>query len=204
MRKIRYAMLVSPVEERIENAKKTKETIPELELVYADNSKIDLWAKHIETMQTDPGEYAGVVMMEDDIILCRNFRERLESVISKHEHDVVQFFERALAKNPLKCGWQPGGNFFSCVCYYMPAEFTDVFNIEQNKKDFCEWFAKRDEPWGYPIDMYIAYVLGRGKMYYWREFPFLVQHSAFKSTLGNRSTKRQSKYFVDDLEKEHG
>lgn len=198
---IRYVMLVSPAEERRKNALLIKETIPELEIVYADVNEVDLWEVHLNSMLTDPNKYDGVVMMEDDLKLCNGFRERLEKVLSEHKRDIVQFFERALAKKPLKRGWQNGGQFFSCVCYYMPARFTEVFNRERWKKSFKEdYFPKRHEPWGYPIDTYIAYVLGSNKMVYWRELPYLVQHLDFKSTLGGRSTKRQSKYFIDDLE----
>lgn len=194
-------MLVSPAEERRANAEKIKSVIPELEIVCADISKDDLWEKHLATMLTNPSEYDGVVMMEDDVILCENFRERLAKVVAKHQNDVIQFFERALSKTPLTKGYQPGSNFFSCVCYYMPAPLTQLFSDEGMKSDFKKWFAKRDEPWSYPIDRYIAYVLGAKKLSYWRESPYLVQHSAMKSTLGNRSTKRQSRYFVDDLER---
>lgn len=202
--RVRYVMLVSPAEERRRNALLIKSVIPELELVYADNNKEDIFDVCLDAMLTDPNEYDGVVMMEDDLKLCENFREKFDDVLSKHPNDIVQFFERALAKRPLSRGWQSGGNFCSTVCYYVPAVFTPVFFSAKNRREFREdYFPRRHEPWGYPIDIYIAFVLGKNKMIYWREIPYLVQHLDFKSALGNRSTKRQSKYFIDDLRRKN-
>lgn len=201
MKPIRFAMLVSPKPEREKNALLIKEAIPELEIVPADDSKCDLFQTHLDVLQTDPNKYRGVVMMEDDLKLCKNFREKFDAVMTEHSGDVVQFFERALAKKPLSGGWQPGSQFFSCVCYYMPAEFTRVLGMPSYIYDFkYDYFPRRNEPWGYPIDTYIAYVLGRNKMIYWRQMPYLVQHLDFPSMFKGRSTKRQSKYFIDDLE----
>lgn len=196
---IRFVMLVSPIKERMENALKVKQVIPELELVYADAEKCDLFDTHLDSLLTDENVYDGVVMLEDDVILSKDFRSHLNRVLSTHSGDVVQFFERALAQKPLTGGWKNGAEFFSCVCYYMPARFTKVFSNHRNREEFREYFAKKHEPWGYPIDCYIAHVLGRNKMVYWREMPYIVQHSALQSTFKGRSTKRQSKYFIDDL-----
>lgn len=140
-------------------------------------------------------------MMEDDIILCRDFRKRFSGVLKEHNESVIQFFEKALAKVPPPRGWQNGANFFSCVCYYVPANVIELITDMDARRRFREEvFPKKHEPWGYPIDTYIAYVLKENKLKYWREIPYLVQHQDFKSTIGNRSTKRQSKFFIDDLE----
>lgn len=199
---VRFAMLVSPNKERVENARAIKKIIPQLELYPVDATKQDLFSAHIAVMQTDPNKYDGVVMMEDDIILCKDFMNRLMDVLNRHKGDVVQFFERALCKN-LTNGWFNGRQFFSCCCYYMPAKHTSLFASKENKYKFTyEVFPKRNEPWGYPIDLYIAYVLGENKIKYWRELPYLVQHRNLKSTFKGRSTKRQSIYFIDDIIKE--
>lgn len=197
---IRFAMLVSPKKDREDNALRIKERIPSLELVAADKDKCDLFTKHLETLATSPEEYKGVVMMEDDIILSRTFEQRFAQVMSEHQSDIVQFFERALAKKPLKRGYANGGEFYSCVCYYMPAEFTQVICSQKWVDSFRAWFPKLGEPWNYPIDTYIQYVLRNTRMIYWREFPFIVQHGALKSNFKGRPIYRQSRFFVDDLE----
>ena len=33
------------------------------------------------------------VILEDDIVLCKDFKSRIEEVISKHPNDVINFFE---------------------------------------------------------------------------------------------------------------
>lgn len=193
-------MLVSPTEERRQNALKIKEMIPTLELIYADKNKVDLWAIHLDTLKTDSNRYSGVVMMEDDIILSRKFFDKFDKVMAKHSGDIVQFFERALAKKPLKRGYVSGGEFYSCVCYYMPAKFTEVICSDKWMKLFKEWYPALGEPWNYPIDTYIQYVLRANKMIYWREFPYIVQHGAFKSNFKGRPINRQSRFFIDDME----
>ena len=199
--KIRFAMLVSPTEERQKNALKIKEQIPELELVHANYKEKDLFTTHLETLRTDSKEYSGVVMMEDDAILCENFRKRFDNVIKDHGSDMIQFFEKPMAKTMPKRGFAKGSEFFSAVCYYMPSEFTDVFCSDYWVKRFKEYYPTLKQPWNYPIDTYIQYVLKNNKMIYWREVPFLVQHSLLKSNFKGRAINRQTKFFIDDLEK---
>ncbi len=191
--------MVSPALERQKNALVLKEAIPELELVSVDKEKEDLFSRHLEILKTD-SSYDGILMMEDDIKLCNGFLDKANDVISKYKTDVIQFFERALSKN-LVGGWQAGGNFYSNVCTYFPTSIANMLS----RNDFVEYFKndifpKKNEPWTYPMDTYIAWFLGYNNMRYWRELPFLVQHLDFKSTLGPRSTKRQSIYFIDDME----
>lgn len=197
---IRFVMLVSPTEERQANALKIKEVIPSLELVHANKDEKDLFTTHIETLKTNPDEYKGVVMMEDDIILSKDFPKLFSDVMAKHDKDIVQFFEKALAKNPLPRGYRNGSEFFSCVCYYMPSEFTNVICNEGWIQKFKDYYPSLKQPWNYPIDTYIQYVLKNTKMIYWREFPYIVQHGALKSNFKGRPLYRQSKFFIDDME----
>lgn len=195
---IRFVMLVSPADERMRNAELIKQRIPNLELVHADIHKIDLFQTHLDVLRTDDS-YQGVVMMEDDIKLSEDFERHFDRVMKEHSGDIVQFFEYALAKKPPQRGWQAGGNFYSCVCYYMPSAFSRVLADDRNVSDFKAWYAKRGEKWTYPIDTYIQYVLRKSGMIYWREIPYIVQHLDFKSMMGPRSSKRQSKFFIDDI-----
>lgn len=201
---IRFAMLVSPMPERKENALRIKERIPSLELVEADKNNCDLFSKHLEVLNTDPERFSGVCMMEDDIILGRNFESLFEKAVTEHGDGVIQFFERALRKTPLARGYAPGGEFYSCVCYYVPASFTKVFCSEKMIQQFKDWYPKLGEPWNYPIDTYIQYVLRNSRMIYWREFPWIVQHGALKSNFKGRPINRQSRFFIDDLEAQNG
>ena len=187
----------SPVKERIENVKLLSSQIPNLRVIPADRAKCDLFTVYLDSLK--PDAYDGIVMIEDDIKLCEGFMEKITKVIEEKNADVIQFFTRALSKN-LTRGYKSGGTFSSTVCNYYPASFCKVLRDDAYIKYFKEvYYPTKKEPWTYPIDTYIAFVLGHNHMRHWLELPFLVQHLALKSTLGGRSTKRQSIYFIDDL-----
>ena len=190
-------VMVSPVEERKKNVENLKLQIPDLYVIEADRAKCDLFTIYLNSL--DAEGYDGIVMLEDDIMLCEGFMGKITQVIHEHNADVIQFFTRALSKN-LSRGYKNGGDFSSTVCNYYPASFCKLLQNPEYIKYFKEvYYPTKHEPWTYPIDTYIAFVLGYNHMKHWLELPFLVQHLALKSTLGNRSTKRQSIYFIDDM-----
>lgn len=195
--KILFEVMQSPIPEREENVKILASQIPGLQIIPADRSQCDLFTVYLNSL--DAIGYDGIVMIEDDVKLCNGFMDKITRVIEQHKGDVVQFFTRALSKN-LTGGWKQGGTFSSTVCNYYPASFCRVLQDAENIKYFKEvYYPTKHEPWTYPIDTYIAFVLGYNRMKHWLELPFLVQHLALKSTLGGRSTKRQSIYFIDDM-----
>lgn len=191
-------VMVSPIEERRKNVEILKVQIPDLIVIEADRSKCDLFTVYLNSL--DSNDCDGIVMIEDDVLLCKGFMERITNAIEAHKADVIQFFTRALSKN-LSGGYKNGGSFSSTVCNYYPASFCKLLQNEEYIQYFKEvYYPTKHEPWTYPIDTYIAFVLGYNKMKHWLELPFFVQHLSLKSTLGNRSTKRQSIYFIDDME----
>ena len=191
-------VMVSPIAERKANVEKLKEQIPDLIIIEADRAKCDLFTVYLDSL--DCSDCDGIVMIEDDIKLCRDFMPRILAAIEAHKSDVIQFFTRALSKR-LSRGYKNGGDFSSTVCNYYPASFCRLLQNEGYIQYFKDvYYPTKHEPWTYPIDTYIAFVLGYNKMRHWLELPFFVQHLALKSTLGNRSTKRQSIYFIDDME----
>lgn len=196
--KIKFMVMVSPIEERRKNVEILKSQIPDLIIIEADRSKCDLFTVYLESL--NPDDCDGIVMIEDDIKLCDGFMDRITEAIQAHKTDVIQFFTRALSKN-LSRGYKNGGDFSSTVCNYYPASFCKLLQDAGYIQYFKEvYYPTKHEPWTYPIDTYIAFVLGYNKMRHWLELPFFVQHLSLKSTLGNRSTKRQSIYFIDDME----
>lgn len=142
----------------------------------------------------------GLLLMEDDIRLCRDFPRRVDAQIQAHGENVISFFERPMSRKPLQTGFYPGGQFNWCQCNFFPAHVCGELCNPKNVMDFIDYWPTRNEPWTYPSDTYIAWVLKRMRERYYMEIPFLVQHCDFKSALGGRSAKRVSKYFADDME----
>lgn len=183
---------VAWAKDRQANIEVMKQQVPELE-VFTDEVG-DGYGLFFETCESL--NKTGGIILEDDVQLCRNFKGRIEAVIEEKGVDkVINFFERP--KVDLETAYIRGSNFFWMQCLYLPPQlplkivgYYEEFRLKQPKK----WE-------GMATDCLVAYTLVKEKMKYWRIRPCLVQHLDFKSVIGPRSTKRQTFYFIDDLEK---
>lgn len=176
--------------ERLRNVDKLKSQISNL-LIVIDKDKD--WYKSFFNA-CDMLDKTGGIFLEDDIILCKNFCQRIEFIINQKGKDrVYNFFEKP--KNWLPMAYLGGSNFLWMQCIYLPPglpgrmyQYFEEFKNEKPKKFY-----------GLSVDAFISYVLTQEKMKYWRIRPCLVQHSEFKSTTFH-AKGRQTPYFVDDLE----
>lgn len=197
--RIRYAVLCSEGnKQRIQNVRKMKLELPELYVVMANLDNV--FYKHLDLLNVPDG-YDGIVILEDDVQLCKRFKERLADVLAGHETEVVSMFESACSKKPLKSEYRNGNRFAWNQCNYYPKGIARTLANPDNLEGFIKYFYEsRNEPWNYPIDIYIAWVLGGLNIHYWMSVPFLVQHLDMQSNFPGRPSNRQSKYFIDDLE----
>jgi hypothetical protein len=196
---ISYFMLVTKGnEQRMENAARIKMQIPELRVI--PSTMEDVFQNAVDAFDLPDG-FCGAVMLEDDIMLCRDFKRRLEGVLEAHMGETVSFFESACSKNELKSEYRAGIRFMWNQCNFFPKPVCDVLCDKTNELEFEEWYFRKYDKWTYPIDTYIGYTLDKMGLKYWMEVPFLVQHMPWESAVGKRPKNRQSKYFVDDMEK---
>lgn len=127
-----------------------------------------------------------VVLLEDDVILCRNFKERIEGIISLHPNEMINFFSYPniyfLSDYKL---------FISNQCTYYPKEI--LRNIVKCLSNFK--YRKVYTP-----EEYIQFYLGGKRVYNPR--PCLVQHIDKKSILDKHPVPvpRRTPYFIDYLE----
>lgn len=197
--KLKYVVLCSEGNEaRIQNVEKMREQISELKVIMCNLDNV--FPAHVANFYIEP-EYDGLIMLEDDIQLCKDFKKRVKTLVEKHPNEIISMFESACSKNELHSEYRKGSRFAWNQCNYYPRNIGKILCDPQYMIPFIEWFRKRNEPWGYPIDTYISYVLGLNNIDYWMEVPFLVQHLDMRSNFKGRSTKRQSKYFIDEVEK---
>lgn len=200
-----YAVLCSEGNvERTLNVKKLKEVIPELIIIFSN--KENVFQNHLSLFKKcDESDCDGIIILEDDVKLCNNFKKRVESLCALHKDEVVSMFESAMARRELKSEYRAGNKFAWNQCNYYPKSVCKLLADENMLEPFKEWFfTKLNEPWNYPIDRYIAFVLGHYNLKYWMEVPFLVQHLAIKSNFKGRPLNRQSKYFIDDVLRKEG
>ena len=128
------------------------------------------------------------VHMEEDVILTKAFREKMEAAIKERPNHVVQFY--TMLKDDTEKGARWIGRFSSNLCYYLPA------GLSLGVLKYCEtWNGWAKHPTG--IDLVIEDYRKEGKFKVWAEVPNLVQHRVSKSLLGPRSSKRQSGTFQD-------
>ena len=177
--------------ERTKNVLLLKSIIPELEVVVdktknAYNGFFDACRLINDT---------GGIILEDDILLCSNFKNRIENIITeKGTNEVFNFFEKP--KSYFKTSYVGGSNFLWAQCIYLPPNLPNqIVSIHDQFKQ------ERPKKWqGQAVDCLIAYALTKLKRKYWRIRPCLVQHLDFQSSIGNRPNNRQSPYFIDELE----
>lgn len=178
--------------ERLENVEVMRSQIPHLETVI--DSVGDGYATFFRACELIAE--TGGVMLEDDAILCRDFRARCESTIDQHGSgmEVINFFEKPKVNVPK--AFLGGSNFISTVCTYFPPGLAGKFEMYHD-----EFKSARYSEWtGMAYDNLIKYTLVKEKRKYWRIRPTLVQHHNFESSIGRRALDRQTHYFIDDLE----
>lgn len=132
------------------------------------------------------------VLLEDDIILCRNFKQRIEQVISKFKDQIINFFTYPTFYFTSSFA----DNFYYNQCTYFPKEIIRMLAEEINKRELD---GLRETP-----EKAIQAVLLEKKIQHYRYRPCLVQHIDLDSVIGHeREVKfllRRSPYFIDYLD----
>lgn len=198
--KIKYILLCSEGNiDRINNVEIIKKQIPKLNVIMSNRQNV--FNNFVEMFNLEE-EYDGVVVLEDDIQLCNDFKNKLLETIKGHEHEVVSMFESACSKKELKSEYRKGNRFAWNQCNYYPKSIANLIYDKSLVEEFIVDYNSKNNVWNYPSDTYIAYALHKYKISYYMSVPFLVQHLPFKSNFQGRPLNRQSKYFIDDIEKE--
>lgn len=152
---------------------------------------VDKYRNATETFlrMLDSAGQEACLFMEDDIILCDNFTERVLHEINKRPDDVIQFF--SMRKDDLTIGsrYITGSKYLMNQCFYLPKGMAK--EILEFAKDWKGW---EKDPTG--LDTLIASYLKSKKLRYWNVCPNLVDHKVQKSRIDSRrSSKRQSLTF---------
>ena len=140
-------------------------------------------------------EMAGedaVVNMEDDIILCKDFYNKIMKEIEKRPNEVIQFFSMRNDDLTIGSRYIPGRTFCMAQCFYIPKGMSKEVLDYMNK-----WTRYEEEP--NALDYLFADYLKENKIKYWNVCPNLVDHKIQKSRINpRRSSKRQSFTFNED------
>jgi len=120
------------------------------------------------------------VHLEDDIVLCGNFYERITAIINEHPDDVIQFF--SMRKDDLTIGTRyiDGSRFMMNQCFYTPPGFSREI-VEYYERG---WKGIVKNPTGY--DLMMADLMKEKHMKYLNIVPNLVNHKIQKSIINPR------------------
>lgn len=131
------------------------------------------------------------VFLEDDIILCDNFYNKVINNINDKPTDLIQFF--SMRKDDLLIGsrYIAGYKYLMNQCFYMPLSV-----IQKVYDCFDEFDTVRTDNRVGGTDSLIQYTLKKHKLNYWNVVPNLVNHYDRVSAIDKRrSSKRQSLTF---------
>lgn len=129
------------------------------------------------------------VLIEDDVLLCKNFKKEIEEVISKYPNSIISFFDepRIYYKTKYK------RNLCWTQCIYYPKGVSKII-ADEMKKVHCN---------PYTYDIILSEVMNRLKLNYLSYRPTLVQHLDFDTYIQkNCPRSRFTLYFkdyIDDL-----
>lgn len=131
------------------------------------------------------------LVLEDDIILTKDFLQKAQAVIRLKRFDVIQFFSRSAKDLTVGARWRPGSSFSMNQCTYYPADLCNGL-----KSFHGRWKRLAEHPTGY--DLMVADYLAELRQRYWQHVPSLVEHRVGPSAIDRRrSSKRQSMTFTD-------
>ena len=129
------------------------------------------------------------VFLEDDVQLCRNFKQRIEDIIKVYPDRVINFFTAPTNYFMTR----EAQTFFFNQCTYYPKGLAK--EIAREMRDI-----ESKEPGKHQYDVLESMALKNMELKHIQYRPCLVQHLDFKSLVGNRDNYRITPYFVDYLE----
>lgn len=160
--------------------------IPYIKLIDKEHRYIDFFVDELERVGVE-----DCVIIEDDCVLCKDFKQRIEDVIAQYPDRVINFFYWAEKYFKTK----EGNDFVQNQCTYYPKGFSQILAREMRK-------AHRDYP-HLPTDRVESVALKRLGIKHIQYRPCLVQHLNFDSLLNHQVEWHglRTPFFVDYLDK---
>lgn len=133
------------------------------------------------------------IHMEEDIIITKNFYEKIHLAISERPNSFIQFF--SMRKKDLTEGSRLDNNFLMNQCFYAPKGYSKMM-----LDYFPSWKSKKIKNHPNGTDLMVCDFLKSRREKYWIHIPNLVDHRIGKSIIDpRRSSKRQSFTFKDGV-----
>ena len=189
MGRLRY--VVTAVQARAPNVEYMKLHIPALEVVW--DTQGHQRATFLEALQLIGDDAA--VMLEDDVVLARQFCAKAVTAIRQKPKAVIQFFSRRADDIRVGSRFQAGSAYLMNQCFYLPPKMAAAVAT------YCpQWYERQDlleaDHRGAADAMLRDFFTDYG-IKHWVSIPSLVEHAVGVSAiLPSRAKKRQSKTFA--------
>lgn len=169
--------------------RKLDETYSQIEyelLIDKEHKPVDSFIKQLEIISEEDS-----VLLEDDLILCKNFKERIESVIEQFSDKIINFFTFPRAYFQTR----EFKKFLWNQCTYYPKNISKQIALVMKK------IKKQKDEIGESLqyDALENLALEELGMTHIQYRPCIIQHLDGKSLIGNNDSGRMTIYFVDYL-----
>lgn len=131
------------------------------------------------------------VLLEDDLILCKDFQNRIEEVIKQYPNSIINFFE-----DPFRfylTETRSGIKYRHNQCTYYPKGIAK--QIADKMEEIWSKYPKEKQ-----YDFLQSYAMDELKMNYISYRPCLVQHKHMESIINPELGVRSTMYFIDYID----
>lgn len=175
-------------DERAQNARKLKEQL-NAEIFNGGTDTVKNLADLCRAYEDD------LLVLEDDVELCNNFKVYTDTIIQKYPETVVNFhfntFPRGDIKETVNIEGKdfkiyevPGSKYIWNQCFYLPGKIRKLIaDSESSFRKMYPYYVRTKQQ-----DVYIAYSIR--DLNFLAVYPSLVNHMDFGSTIRNSKGKK--------------
>ena len=156
-----------------------------IELIDYNHKPIDSFIEQLKIISSD-----NSVLLEDDLVLCKDFKNIIEDIINKYPNYIINFFTK-----PIKYFTTNINDTFSCnQCTYYPKGISKIIAEEMEN-------VRKQFPGIKQYDTIEDMAMRRLGIIHVDYRPCIVQHINKKSLIQDSTLKNmQTYYFIDYLD----
>lgn len=155
-------------------------------ILFLDKTK-DIKRCYLELLKEVKDIDDDILILEDDLLLCKDFENRINEVISKYKNDIINFFWKPYyRRNDTHVSREKEGFCFTQCVYYPRGIINKFYNDLSNER--------------IAYDVNIGQALVKNNISFINYRPSLVQHIGRISLINKSNGMRMSNYFIDDLQ----
>jgi hypothetical protein len=132
-------------------------------------------------------------LMQDDIQLTSDWREKAEALVAERPDMINQFFAMESEANAVAFGSRErkGDTFISNLCVYFPEGYASQL------LDYSFEFVEKYPKFATADDFVVRYWLRSRREDYYLHYPSLVQHESWVSAINSKRPRNRRSHFWD-------